>query len=145
MSDREEPYVFVPLAKWKMLDGQVKKDHNTAAATAEHSDVKEPIPEVKVESTPAKESVSESKKSVPRGKNLVKNYRAIQLEKILRDNYGSQLDKFENLPDLIKSAIGQSRKELKHEKEFFKMLFDLNVASALVNNNCKIFQYYPGI
>ena len=139
MSDREEPYVFLPLAKWKMLDEQCKKNQNVASAMTQ--DIEEPVPEVKDESTPTEPVL---KSAAAHGKNLTKQYRTIQLEKILRDKYGSQLNKFENLHDLINSAIGQSRRVLKHEEEFFKMLFDVNAASALVNNNSKIFQYYPG-
>ena len=136
MNDKVEPYVFKPQAEYEKLKEQAKGPQHVP----EESKTDPTSKPVEVSESP---ETSQVNKTLPHGKDLTKRYRAIQLEKVLRDTYGEEMDKFDNLPDLLKCATGRSRKVLKNEEDFFKMAFALNAASALVTNASKICLFYP--
>ena len=79
------------------------------------------------------------------GKNQVQTLRANQIRKLLgliKKVIGSdEILQVENLEDLIKNALSQSKKKLANQQEFYDFLFQNNLAHY-VRNRHAIAQFY---
>ena len=88
------------------------------------------------------EEVSQKEKI---GKNQVQTLRANQIRKLLgliKKVIGSdEILQVENLEDLIKNALSQSKKKLANQQEFYDFLFQNNLAHY-VRNRHAIAQFY---
>ena len=76
---------------------------------------------------------------------LVKNasaYKRSKLKKIIAtvDSH-QEFCKFDNLIDLIKQSVGTRKKELPNEKEFYALMFKMQLG-ACITNSAKINQYF---
>ena len=140
-----QTYAIVPYAKWKTMAQRLQR-----AESEVNSEVQGPPPVQEAPSEPSQEDmeppppppiVEEGKK-----KNNVKlKYQKSQIKKLLqhieRLEGGQGVTSLENIDELIKSALGSSRKILPNESTFFSFLFDNNLAH-FVKNRWKIRLYY---
>ena len=137
-SSNLETFVILPYLTYKALDQRAKKAEGVSAT---HLGSDEP-PTAMGEPPPLPVEPS-SKDEV--GKDVVVKYKTSQMKKLLhhiQETSGSKeiLD-LPNLDELIKSALGSSRKNVPHERQFFTWLFNHSL-SAYVRNRSKINQYY---
>ena len=139
-----QTYAIVPHAKWKAMEQRLQRAESeansevqTQPATQEpHS---EGLPADSLSNPPSMNEGSEKKKDVKL------KYRKVQMKKLLHHMErleGSQgVTSLENIDDLIKSALGSSKKILPNESKFFTFLFD-NSLTHFVKNRWKIGLYY---
>ena len=137
-----ETFVFLPYSKYKAMDNRAKK-----------SEPNEIIPLEEMENPSVNnhnhaESPSTSKVEEPQrqlGKDVTKSYRMVQIKKLLQHiekTTGSEkVTSLENLDELIKSALSNTKKKLPNEELFFTFLFD-NGMAHFVKNRSKIDLYY---
>ena len=142
-NDSTEMHVILPLGEYRSLEQRANKAEITDNSTMptknedEKSD-EEPLPPTQLiekTSSPPKEEKKE----------LKNNYRFVQIKKLLnqikRLNPSQDITSLPNLDELVKSALGNSRKVLGNEAKFFNFLFDNNLAHFVKNRN-KIKTYY---
>ena len=84
-------------------------------------------------------------KDVPLGKDVTKDYRRVQIKKLLQrvqKSHGSgEIVSLPNLDDLIHAAVTNKKKKLSNEELFFTFLFE-NGMGHFVKNRSKIDLYY---
>ena len=142
VQNKDEPletFAIIPWGKFQSMEKRLKKEETS---DEELPAAKPQTPEV--EETAEKE-VQPTPKDTTKKKDVKTKYRATQIKKLLHHIEklgGSQkITSLENLEELIKCALGNSRKTLANEEEFFNFLFDNNLGH-FVKNRSKINQYY---
>ena len=152
-----ETFVFLPFSKYKALDNRAKM------ATEKSGGVKEPSPPSPSSPIPSANPSSDQEELTSKtannlsvsqkgaenylGKDLTKNYRSVQLKKLLhhiKKAYNAEnIASLTNLDDLINAALTNKRKKLPNEEVFFTFLFE-NGLGHFVKNRSKIDLYYKG-
>ena len=138
-----ETFAILPIAKFMSMEKRLKK--------SEDSDQRPPTPkpsentESETEVVENLESPLPSPKAPTKKKEVKMKYRAAQIKKLLhhveKKNGSEKITSLENLEELIKCALGNSRKTLQNEEMFFNFLFENNLAH-FVKNRYKISKYY---
>ena len=145
-----ETYILVPLPKHKNNEQKIKKAEEIIATSA--PTVPEPLQEVEevIEEPPPPSSPPVAMPRPPSpmppvGKNQTQVYRKNQIKKILHNlktrPEAESILQFENLDDLIKNSLSQSRKVLPNQEEFYRFMFDSGL-SSLVRNRLAISKWY---
>ena len=132
------------MEKLKRAEEVLKKHDNSTSSppTQPLEEALEVEPPVTIEQE-EEEPVVSQKEVI--GKNQVQNLRANQIRKLLsliKKVIGSdEILQLENLEDLIKNALSQSKKKLANQQEFYDFLFQNNLAHY-VRNRHAIAQFY---
>ena len=155
--DPVETFVFLPYSKYKALDTRAKKAEGCKnfiiplanRRTHEHRNWKIRWPTFNfIFETHGRRWKKERQIEKPKlGEDLTKTYRSVQIKKLIahieRSNGSEGIMALPNLDDLIKLALKNSKKTLRHEEQFFTFLFENNM-SHFVKNRSKIDLYYRG-
>ena len=133
-----ETFAIVPYPKYRSMEQRIKK-----VETSELPPPNEPPPE-QMDDQPSPQSSPLPPESGKK-RDKVKTYRTVQVRKLLqyikRMDNSQDITTLENLDELIKSALGGSRRILENEEKFFNFLFENNLAH-FVKNRSKINIYY---
>ena len=141
-----ETFAIIPFGKYQAMEQRLQK------AETSNEDLPKPIkvdaPEVQKaedEETPVIPVDLATTKSAVKKIDLKNKYRTAQIKKLLqlieKKDDSQKITSLENLDDLIKCALGNGRKKIPNEEEFFNFLFANNLAH-FVKNRSKINQYY---
>ena len=139
-----ETFAIIPFGKYRAMEQRLQKaempEEELPSSATKPAEVPKPEEEEQPPSPVPPQPIKNDGK-----KDTKTKYRTTQIKKLLQlieKMDGSQrITSLENLDDLIKSAIGNSKKNLKNEQEFFNFLFANNLAH-FVKNRSKINQYY---
>ena len=141
-----ETFVIIPFGKYRAMEQRLQK--------AERS--KEDLPKpIKIDALEVQKEEDEetpvipvnlaTTKSAVKKIDLKNKYRTAQIKKLLqlieKKDDSQKITSLENLDDLIKCALGNNRKKILNEQEFFNFLFANNLAH-FVKNRSKMNQYY---
>ena len=145
-SEQVETFVFLPFSQYKALDSRAKRTETISTPVLETPQPNEET-EVSTDDSPIIKDTSESLlgKDVPLGKDVTKDFRRVQIKKLLhhiQKTHGSgEIVSLSNLDDLIQAALTNKRKKLPNEEVFFTFLFE-NGMGHFVKNRSKIDLYY---
>ena len=135
-------YVLLPFNDYRSMDQRLKK-----ADTVTTIDTVKPVTEREepsVASTMPKEE--EMKQKI--GKDLTKGYQAAYLKKVLRQLANTpdskEILELENINDLIRSALNNSKRVLPNEERFFRFIFQSGL-SKICKNRYKINLYFDNL
>ena len=137
-----ETFAILPIGKFMSMEKRLKQtevadEEQPSPKVSDPSEVEEVVEEVPAPPPPPRASVKK--------KDVKVKYRSTQIKKLLqhieKKDGAQKISSLENLDDLIKCALGNSKKTLPNEKEFFNFLFENNLAH-FVKNRSKISQYY---
>ena len=137
-------FIFVPYSKYKDLDSKAKKPeyNEVLPSLIDSSHPDENNIKISPELSGASK-VEETKSQL--GKDMAKTYRTVQMKKLLhhieKTTGSEKVKSLENLEELIKTALSNTRKKLPNEELFFTFLFD-NGMAHFVKNRSKIDLYY---
>ena len=145
-----ETFAILPFGKFLSMEKRLKKAEGSdeelpSPATKPQSNEPSEVEEVEVKEVLPTSTKSTSEDSGKKKKDVKVKYRATQIKKLLHHiekmDGPHKIASLENVEDLIKSALGNSRKTLANEKEFFNFLFANNLGH-FVKNRSKIALYY---
>ena len=131
-NDATEMCVILPYTEYRSLEQKAKKEVTSQALTEHPRDSKEEDPKENIDSSdeiisPSPVQSKDSSNSLKEGKKELKNnYRSVQIKKLLHHikkvNPSQDITSLENLDELIKCALGSSKKTLLNEAKFFNFL-----------------------
>ena len=149
-----EMCVILPYTDYRSMEQRAKKGeislvqpNNSTEELIE--DAKESVNNSKKADEGTLSAPQNSEKMLPSPKNdkkeLKNKYRSVQIKKLLHQiekvTPSQDITSLQNLDQLVKSALGNSRKILANEAKFFNFLFENNLAHFVKNRN-KIKAYY---
>ena len=141
-----ETYFLVPLAKHKNNEQKLKRaEEIIATKSAIPPQPSQELVEV-VDEQPKLTEGPRTPSPIPQvGKNQTQTYRKNQIKKILQHLKtrpgGKSILQLENLDELIKNSLSQSRKVLPNQEQFYRYMFDSGL-SSLVRNRQAISKWY---
>ena len=126
-----ETFVFLPFPQYKALDYRAKR-MDTGTTSAQLSETPQPNEVTEVSTVDSSIHKDEGEgplgNGVPLGKDVTKDYRRVQIKKLLQrvqKSHGSgEIVSLPNLDDLIHAAVTNKKKKLSNEELFFTFLFE---------------------
>lgn len=142
-----EPFVLLPFNKWKAMDEELRKKSNGEMKTewsANKSDITAKPEHVEYEQKVTKLPEPKLSKLPELGKDLTSQQSAANIRKqveYLKTMHGGAFEDIDNLDELVKNAVSNSKREVQNEQRFYDFLFKHSLG-GFVRNRHKIEKYF---
>lgn len=139
-----EPFVLLPFHKWKSMDEQLRKKSHLE--TIPEPQAAPPDMNIKPmrDGTVSNVETSETSPVPALGKDLVGQQSAANIRKqveYLKTAHKGAFDHVDNLEELVKNAVSNSKKVVRNEKQFYEFLFKHSLG-GFVRNRYQIEKYF---